>query len=94
MKGILLDENGGLMVRNGSLVIGDVAQQNQRIILYANKGEIKESPLVGVGLDNMLLEHDFKAIRKEIINQMENDGQRVKEVQVKETGVKLNAEYR
>jgi hypothetical protein len=94
MKGIRIGENGDLLVRGKSLVINETTDQNQRIILYSNKGEIKEDGMVGVGLDNMLLEHDFSKIRKEIIEQMERDGQRVKSVRVSENGVELKAEYR
>lgn len=48
MKGILID--GGtsdLLVENGRLVIGDTEAQTVEAVLVANRGEIKESPLIG-----------------------------------------------
>ena len=48
MKGILID--GGtsdLLVENGRLVIGDTEAQTVEAVLVANRGEIKETPLIG-----------------------------------------------
>ena len=54
MKGILLDENGDIMVRNGSVVIGDVDAQVTEHVLTAFQGEYKEVPLLGGGAAKML----------------------------------------
>jgi hypothetical protein len=95
MKGILLNpETGELLLQNNRIAIGEVTEQNQFLLLKANKGEIREDPLCGIGIDNMLLEHNFTAIRKEIINQVERDGQRINKCVVSESGVFLDAEYR
>jgi hypothetical protein len=92
--GVLEPATGDLFIRGGEWVIGETTEQNQFIILKSNKGEIKSDPLCGVGLDNMLLEHNFTAIRKEIINQMERDGQRIEKCVAGESGVYLDAGYR
>lgn len=48
MVGILIDpETGDLMVRDGSLVIGDNTGQVAQAVLQANRGELKEHPLLG-----------------------------------------------
>lgn len=48
MKGILIDSGtGDLLVENGGLVIGDTEAQTVEAVLTANRGEFKESPLIG-----------------------------------------------
>ena len=48
MKGILIDGGtGDLLVENGGLVIDDTEAQTVETVLVANRGEFKESPLIG-----------------------------------------------
>lgn len=48
MKGILIDsETGDLLVENGGLVVGDTEAQTVEAVLVANRGDFKESPLIG-----------------------------------------------
>ena len=48
MRGILIDSGtGDLLVENGGLVIGDTEAQTVEAVLVANRGEFKESPLIG-----------------------------------------------
>lgn len=54
MRGILTDENGDMMVQNGSLVIGDNSVDCAVHILEAYKGEFKEIPLLGCNIRDML----------------------------------------
>jgi hypothetical protein len=54
MKGILFDEDGDLMVRNGNVVIGDVDCQILEHVLEAYPGEFKEAPTVGAHLADAL----------------------------------------
>ncbi len=75
------------------LQVGDILHQNQAVILAIDKGELKENPSIGVGLPNMLLEHDLTAIRSEIRQQLELDGQTVASVQVTSKTVTINAKY-
>ena len=66
MKGILLADYEPLIdVRRDAagrieegLRVGDVLRQNQALILTLHKGELKERPMVGVGLSDMLLDND------------------------------------
>ena len=59
MKGIMLDDNGDLLVRpraepDGKLksgfVIGDTLIQSSAIVLELNQGELKEDPALGPNL--------------------------------------------
>jgi len=71
MKGILLTDMGSLKVENGSLAVGETTAQNQRLLIFANKGEFKSKPMRGVGasvyLENKNTEGLARAIRTEFI---------------------------
>lgn len=75
------------------LVVDDILHQNQAVILAIRKGELKENPSVGAALPDMLLEHDSNAIRREIRQQLELDGQTVRSVQVTLQGITIDAKY-
>lgn len=49
-KGILLDENFEIVVRNGTAVIGETLIQEVHIILQMNQGELRSDPLLGPNL--------------------------------------------
>lgn len=53
-KGILLGEDGDIIIRNGSMVVGDTEIQETAIIIAMNQGEQKFSPVLGVNLVQML----------------------------------------
>ncbi|RHA30036.1 hypothetical protein DW940_14615 [Bacteroides uniformis] len=102
MKGILIEENYDLMIRTqrgtdgkirSGLTVGNVLYQNQALIIGLYKGEIKENPAVGVGISDMLLDHDPLAWRTEIREQLEIDGQKVNKVTVTNSGISVDATY-
>ena len=69
------------MIASG-LVLGDILAQNQALILQMHKGELHEDPSVGVGISDMLLDHDSESWKREIREQMELDGQTVNSVSI------------
>ena len=75
------------------LRLGDILRQNQALILTLHKGELKERPMVGVGLSDMLLDNDPMYWRSSIRDQLELDGQTVGSVEITINGVKIDAEY-
>lgn len=85
--GIMLDPDSGdlqvMVVRDSDglitsgLVIGDVTEQNQRTILLAEKGEIKENPLLGVGLASFLDHDEPSELLREVRENLRMDGQTV-----------------
>ncbi len=85
--GILLDDkmdfhvvgerNEKGLIETG-LIIGDVTKQNQRIIIMAEKGEIKEAPLLGVGIASFLDDDNPSELLREIRTNLRKDGQKVK----------------
>lgn len=54
MKGILVDENGDLMVSGGRLVIGDNRAQVAQHLIGAFAGEYKHAPMLGGNARNMI----------------------------------------
>lgn len=55
MKGLVIDrDTGDLAVSGGSLVIGEIEGQVAEIVVKANRGDIKESPLIGGEAEKML----------------------------------------
>lgn len=75
------------------LALGDILHQNQAVILTIRKGELKENPSVGVGLPDMLLSHDLTAMRNEIRQQLELDGQTVDSVTLTDRELAIEAHY-
>lgn len=102
-KGIRLDERFDLLVemeRNDAeeivsgLVVGEVTAQNQRTILMAEKGEIKEAPLMGVGVASFLDDDNSDRLFREIRMQLKADRQDVKQIRFSATGqLEINAGY-
>lgn len=102
MNGIQLEQSFDIQIRverdasgriAGGLVVGDILAQNQALIINAHKGEFKESPIVGVGISDMLLDHDALAWRTEIREQLEIDGQTVDDVKVTTSEITVDAHY-
>ena len=54
MKGILLDANYDVIVKNGSLKIGDTTDQNAALVLKMKQGDLKEDLLLGPGLSRFI----------------------------------------
>ncbi len=75
------------------LVLENTTNQNQYFILIANKGDYKLAPAVGVGISDMLNDHDFLFWEREIALQMKLDGQKVKTVKVRDNKFSLDASY-
>jgi len=74
--------------------VGNVTSQNQALILLCQKGEFKTSPTVGVGINDMCNDNDFRLWRREITEQMEQEGQRITRLELNEKGLIIEAKYR
>jgi len=75
------------------LEVGDILRQNQALILVMHKGELKENPSVGVGISDIINDHQLDKWRAEIREQLEMDGQKVNSVKLDNYGLTIEAEY-
>jgi len=82
----------GLIV--SGMQVGDVTYQNQALILSVQKGEIKASPLTGVGINDICNDHEFALWKREITEQLERDGQQIHKLEINEKGLVLDATYK
>lgn len=101
--GILVDETHDLEIvvtRDAQekiiagLQLGDVTNQNIHTILKAQPGEIKESPTVGVGIDNILLDHDYLLYKHKVRQQLDAEGMQVNYLEIDGQNIEINANYK
>lgn len=95
-NGILCDENGDLLIQNGSFVVGNTEAQEQRRILLSAKGGYYWLPLLGVDLQTKLgasMTRDQRVkLEAEIEAQLRNDGFTVNDIKIKEEELIVDAE--
>ena len=82
---VVKDSSGRIV---SGLTVGDILHQNQALILLFHKGDLKDDVSVGVGIDRMMLDNDRLSWSREIREQLNMDGQKVKDVTISETTIK------
>lgn len=101
--GILLEQSGDLDVKvirdkDGKIVnglqVGDATKQNINSILVMHPGELKENPIVGVGISSMLMGHDTLLYKHKIRRQLDVEGMQVDQLEISGSEIKINANYR
>jgi hypothetical protein len=87
--------DGDLIIENGDLKVDESTLQHQRDLLLSNKGEFKQNPTIGVGLNNFILENLSSAdFNKAVTEEFENDGMHVIKIQSESLeNVTIDAEY-
>ena len=93
MIGILIDSDYQPLISSGELQLGEITPQNQAIIIQCHKGELKENPALGVGISDMLLDHDPLYWRVRIREALELDNEVVESIKITSSGVQINAHY-
>lgn len=93
-KGIVIDENGGLVIDGGSMVIGETDAQNVQLILSANKGDFRFEPLVGCNLIRFVKSRgsSISEMRRETKVQLQGDGYRLSSFELDANG-EFQVEY-
>lgn len=86
MNDILLDQTGDLSFLNGDFNIGYSNNQHQEHILMANKGEFREFPELGVGINRMLSDDDYVPFLIEAKKNLEYDGMKINNIKFEENG--------
>lgn len=75
-------------------IIGPTLYQNTGLILICRKGEFKQIPALGVGIEDILLDDDYLDWRRRIRVNLELDEQVVNNITFSGTdNLKIDAEY-
>jgi len=82
MKDLLIDDNLDLRIENGDFVVGESSLQHQYMIINSQKGEWKESPELGVGIDDEILNENPRRILNRMRRNLEYDGATVRSLEV------------
>ncbi|MCX6232611.1 MAG: oxidase [Bacteroidetes bacterium] len=90
---ILLDDSGDLACVDGDFVIGESTLQHQKLLLITQKGEWKENPKCGIGIENYLNDDDTNDMLNEINDQFEKDGMHVTSVNYINQQLQVDANY-
>ena len=94
MKGIVLDNDLDLKVENGTLAFGEVTYQNQKILILADKGELKANPMRGVGVRRYLEDTTPDALAREIRLEFGADGMKVNAININaDLEIQVDAKY-
>lgn len=93
-RGILLDLNNSVIFGgDGRIALGDITEQNQRLLLSINKGEIKQAPLKGVGIGNFLEEGNPQRLIAEIRGEFRREGLTIESLRIKDSNIEISAHY-
>lgn len=94
MYGIQLDETTkDLKIVNGAMVVGEVSEQNQYVILTVNKGEIKETPTLGIGIDTYTNDNNTDELKHSIRENFRMDGLTIRKMSIEQGKININADY-
>ena len=93
MRDLLLTDD--LQIKNGDFAIGESDHQHTQHILIANKGEYKNFPALGVGIERMLNTEEPMEFLIDAKKNLEYDGMKVKNISFTEKGTLLvDAKYK
>ena len=81
----------GVIIRG--VVVDGITTQNQFILLAAHTGELKNAPIVGVGISDMLLDNDDLFWKIRVRKTLEDEGQKIKTLEFKNDKIKIDANY-
>ncbi|RQO37954.1 hypothetical protein DBR39_13790 [Chryseobacterium sp. KBW03] len=79
---IILTEKLEPLIENGDFIIDESTYQHQNILLLADKGQFKASPLVGVGAQRYLEGSNINDFAREIRQEFQRDGMVVRSLQI------------
>lgn len=90
---ILLDAGGDVYAAGGDFAVGDSLNQRVGLLLMIGKGQLKQHPLTGVGIDDILLSESKAAVQNEIRQQLKLDGLRLKKIVTTGNTLHIDADY-
>ncbi len=93
----LTQDNSGrvdIELHGGSMAVDEVTEQNQYLLLKTHAGEWKEFPLVGVGIDDLVNDHDLERWERTISEALEQDGQVIEKLELTTDKLNIIAKYK
>lgn len=93
MPNDILLEGFDLMTANGDLVTGEATRQHQQLLLLAEKGEIRDLPMRGVGLQTWLHDEQAGSLNGQVKREFEADGMTVEAVKGSGANLQIEAKY-
>lgn len=93
--GIQIDDSGDIRVSGGSVSMGDTIAQNIYLIIVSQPGDIKERPLMGAGIADIVGSNEVTGWKRRIREQLRKDGLNVKSLDISSDGEirRLEADY-
>lgn len=88
----MLDADFNWQVKDGDFVVGESTQQHQHLLLITQPGEIRQSPLTGVGLADFLESEDPGILKQTIQKQFELDGMSIRRLVIGDI-IEVEASY-
>ena len=71
-----------LMIANGDFVKGESTLQHQSLLIRLKKGELRQYPKTGVGIEEYLLDEEAGNAYAEVRKQFEADGMSVGKIEI------------
>ena len=93
MRGVILDEDRDLHIENGEVAIGEIDSQNLELLIMAEKGEIREAPLRGVGIRRYVDDEDPATLLQAIRNEVAEEGMVLDTIEIKNGRLNIEAHY-
>ena len=93
MTDLQVDENGGVRIQNGDLVLAESTIQHQRDLIMSEKGWYHHNPTVGVGLNSWLHDHSINNLASVVRSELERDGQKVQDIGTSGGKLSIQAGY-
>lgn len=78
----LHDADDDLKIADGDFVSGESTKQHQSLLVRTKKGELRQFPKTGVGIDDFLQDDNPGDATPEIQKQLEADGMVVRDIQL------------
>lgn len=79
----LHDSDDDLKIENGDFVKGESTKQHQGLLVRLKKGELRQFPKTGVGIEDFLQDDNPGDAHMEIQKQLEADGMVVREIRLR-----------
>ncbi len=89
------DDSGfDLIIEGGGVSLGETTSQNTAFLLMVHKGELKEFPMLGAGINDIINDHDLSAWKRTITETLEADGQLVNKVDISGGQLTIDSKYK